>query len=551
MSLNSELTIKTRSQIAKELDQSIKHDKKNESSPKQLISKNNKGHNSSDADNCDESSFDLSHIANELKQIKTEHLKMTYMLENVQKSIRTNNGTQVKSSTEIGIQCDLLIQYKQTNTSASTNMDLIKEMQSSIQVLEEENKYLKSEIKQTYHCNVYKQSNKGSKIFHQPNMERKGITTQNRFDVLSEFSDGNCISDEDSLKKVCYEVSKQKRVMNVNQLKLSSSSGHCLKEKANSKVGKNIQKNSTVNSKLSEEEDKHLQVTKKNSKLYDSLKTVSESYEAPALSIFSDKLQNCLPFKKVTIFSDSHGRHLGVHMRDLAKGNCEIYSICKPNAKLPDIFPQPNSAHSQTSEKNGIILIAGTNDIDAGEERNIYKDLEHSLRNVSKSTKILLCTIPKRHDLPPKHKTNIEIIHVNRHLGKIESLYNNIRLFNMNVLSRNLFTRHGMHLTSNGKKKFANELMHHLNLFEDIKNQSCKSDSYGRDQGATTIPNHDERATTTAPNHDEEANTNTPSRCYMRHESYVKAVKATNLNNSIVNIENNFLDSTSQFKYNL
>ncbi|KAG8275393.1 hypothetical protein J6590_087194 [Homalodisca vitripennis] len=56
------------------------------------------------------------------------------------------------------------------------------------------------------------------------------------------------------------------------------------------------------------------------------------------------------------------------------------------------------------------VLIAGTNDLAVGGQRNIYRYLDGYIAAGSPSTEIILTTLPHRHDLEPTHPVHYQTV---------------------------------------------------------------------------------------------------------------------------------------------
>ncbi|KAG8279809.1 hypothetical protein J6590_096644 [Homalodisca vitripennis] len=68
-----------------------------------------------------------------------------------------------------------------------------------------------------------------------------------------------------------------------------------------------------------------------------------------------------------------------------------VNGVCVPGAARTSSEPRPCCE----------VLIAGTNDLTVGEQRNIYRHLEGYITARSSNTEIILITLPHRHDLDP------------------------------------------------------------------------------------------------------------------------------------------------------
>ncbi|KAG8271160.1 hypothetical protein J6590_069046 [Homalodisca vitripennis] len=129
-----------------------------------------------------------------------------------------------------------------------------------------------------------------------------------------------------------------------------------------------------------------------------------------------------------------------------------VTGIYKPGARLLQITSStPQMVRSGTRCS---VLIAGTNDLAAGEQRNIYDNLEKRITSVASHNRLIVATLPHRHDLPSTHDINQHTALVNAYIEELAARLH-IAVLDMNRLQRKHFTRHGMHLHTRGKWQLA------------------------------------------------------------------------------------------------
>ncbi|KAG8243632.1 hypothetical protein J6590_040934 [Homalodisca vitripennis] len=116
--------------------------------------------------------------------------------------------------------------------------------------------------------------------------------------------------------------------------------------------------------------------------------------------------QTCIPhYTSITVIGDSHARHIAGMVMRLTGPRTSVSGMCMPGARLLDII-RPD----QTSPDPGPrceVLIAGTNDLAVGEQRNIYRHLENYIVARPAGTELLLATLPHRHDLDLDHPVHV------------------------------------------------------------------------------------------------------------------------------------------------
>ncbi|KAG8294833.1 hypothetical protein J6590_093923 [Homalodisca vitripennis] len=157
-------------------------------------------------------------------------------------------------------------------------------------------------------------------------------------------------------------------------------------------------------------------------------------------------------FKSITVRGDSHARHIAGLVRKQLGPATAVSDVCVPGGRFLDIVKPARTA----SEPRPCceVLIAGTNDLAVGGQRNIYRHLEGYIAAGSSSTEIILTTLPHRHDLDPTHPVHYQTVLVNAYIEEL-AVRHNIRVLNFDDISRRYFTRHGQHLSWRGKRLLA------------------------------------------------------------------------------------------------
>jgi hypothetical protein len=113
-----------------------------------------------------------------------------------------------------------------------------------------------------------------------------------------------------------------------------------------------------------------------------------------------------------------------------------------------------------------IILSSGSNDVGKAKLCEVFSErVTH--------TKVILLTIPVRHDLKGTNSNiNKEIIKFNR-LSKLSKLFSHLSVLEMEV-NRYYYTKHGFHLNGSGQKMVSLKLAHlMLSFIKKSSNLSC------------------------------------------------------------------------------
>ncbi|KAG8310104.1 hypothetical protein J6590_070200 [Homalodisca vitripennis] len=104
---------------------------------------------------------------------------------------------------------------------------------------------------------------------------------------------------------------------------------------------------------------------------------------------------------------------------------------------------------------NCYVLIAGANDVGAGESSTIFEHLEQQIILRTSTAKVVVSTVPYRHDLSTDHPVNKQTTLVNHYIRDLCARCEGSVLLDFNTIGRRHFTHHGQHLTMGGKRLLA------------------------------------------------------------------------------------------------
>ncbi|KAG8289774.1 hypothetical protein J6590_097594 [Homalodisca vitripennis] len=158
--------------------------------------------------------------------------------------------------------------------------------------------------------------------------------------------------------------------------------------------------------------------------------------------------------KTIIINGDSHTRHITGLVRELTDSATSIGGVCMPGARLLDIIKLNQSSPGPGPGPRCEVLIAGTNDLAVGAQRNIYRHLEGFIAARQADAEFVIATLPHRHDLHPDLPVHDDTVLVNAYIEELAARYN-ARVLNLGGIGRKFFTRHGQHLTMRGKRLLA------------------------------------------------------------------------------------------------
>jgi hypothetical protein len=117
------------------------------------------------------------------------------------------------------------------------------------------------------------------------------------------------------------------------------------------------------------------------------------------------------------------------------------------------------------TERDVFVISGGSNDIDINYEKtsDVLSKMVKFIQLFNNS-KIIIMSIPYRHDLEENARINLAIKKLNKKLKDITQRFRHVIIINSDI-NRTYFTRHGMHLNNRGKAKLAKEIANLINKF--------------------------------------------------------------------------------------
>lgn len=88
--------------------------------------------------------------------------------------------------------------------------------------------------------------------------------------------------------------------------------------------------------------------------------------------------------------------------------------------------------------------------------------LEESLRRL-KNKSVIVVNIPYRHDLPSTSCVNVAVAETNCKYSKLCAQFPNVRSIDAHIMTRDMYTSHGLHLNKAGKTFIASEIYSAVN----------------------------------------------------------------------------------------
>jgi hypothetical protein len=159
---------------------------------------------------------------------------------------------------------------------------------------------------------------------------------------------------------------------------------------------------------------------------------------------------------KVLVVGDSHARGCATEVNHLLKDDCEVIGFVNPGSVMKYIKDKSKVKLQQLSKEDVVVLWGGSNDI---AKNNSTAGMRHLLDFVTNAThtNVIVMSAPHRYDLIRNSCVNTEIEKFNRKLRLRLGRLGRVEMIDV-VNDRNLYTRHGQHLNTEGKETVANKI---------------------------------------------------------------------------------------------
>ena len=171
---------------------------------------------------------------------------------------------------------------------------------------------------------------------------------------------------------------------------------------------------------------------------------------------------------KILIIGDSHARSSAANLKSSLNETFEVMGSVMPGSRLEHITNLARNDLSHMNRNDFVVVWGGTNGISKNESNSDLKYLRSfALRN--KHINIIAVAPPHRYDLPDFSCVNQETEVFKRKLRKHLKDMQHVHVVDVN-LTREEFTRHGLHLNYLGKEKMAKTLEHSIKALLTTRN---------------------------------------------------------------------------------
>ncbi|KAG8265080.1 hypothetical protein J6590_102978 [Homalodisca vitripennis] len=164
--------------------------------------------------------------------------------------------------------------------------------------------------------------------------------------------------------------------------------------------------------------------------------------------------KQCYTKPRLLTMSDSHGKNLSNIIQQ--KTNINVTAVVRSGAMLSGVFREVNELTLGYNQNDFVLVIGGTNNVEGTSVKDVLNDFD-TLLEMTKNTNLIVASLPLRHDKP---NLDDKISLINEQLiNRIKSAATNIRLLELHLLPRDLYTRQGMHFNRKEKRKIGEEVL--------------------------------------------------------------------------------------------
>jgi len=190
-------------------------------------------------------------------------------------------------------------------------------------------------------------------------------------------------------------------------------------------------------------------------------------------------VQSCAPNQKSTksvhkvdLIGDSHFKGLAVKVNQYLNTKFKVCSLIKPGASIHQLVSSHSVDFKCLSKSDAIVINGGTNDLDKCNV-NVNGILISMVKFIQEysNTNIVIVNIPHRYDLMNLDKMNMCIQAYNSKLKTLLKSFKHVSLVEMSNVRR-YYTRHGLHLNSQGKEWLAKKIVKQIELLIEIASKA-------------------------------------------------------------------------------
>lgn len=288
------------------------------------------------------------------------------------------------------------------------------------------------------HNNQYSTLNKNTLIQLLLNKGPESISYGQNYDISDKQTHKNCLKPNENKQLMNWTTVKNKKPLKIQIYKKSNMS--FLTQNKYTVLSENSNQNN---------ED---QINQYCPKKYQSNKQKSKKAKKDSIKVLKNPI-------KLSVYADSQGRGIGSKLNQMNHDKVSAVGMVMPNASFDQVT---DTALLSKSKDDVIVLIGGSNNTLKSDMSPIYSSLEAKLINLSQNQPVVITTIPHRFDVTKKHPVHDDICLANNYLKELVSRLQSVHLVDLDVLKRNHFTYHGLHINNRGKYMMAKLITNQL-----------------------------------------------------------------------------------------
>jgi lysophospholipase L1-like esterase len=174
---------------------------------------------------------------------------------------------------------------------------------------------------------------------------------------------------------------------------------------------------------------------------------------------------------KILILGDSHSRGIANELQQHVGEDSIVQALIKPGANIEAILRQKDLAIAKLAKQDVCIIWGGTQDISRNESNQGLQQLKEFI-DKHQNTNIIFIEAPHRYDLKADSSVNEETRIFKRKLKSLSEQDANLCVIEISI-TREVYTRHGLHMNRKGKEQTARKIATEIGkLIEGNKKKS-------------------------------------------------------------------------------
>ena len=208
--------------------------------------------------------------------------------------------------------------------------------------------------------------------------------------------------------------------------------------------------------------------SKVDAKLY--RQTIKSLYNNTTADIQSKK-----PNRKILLLSDSQGRQCSEKLKAILTRNDNVMSYVYPGAKMKTVVNNVSLLTKDFTLDDFVVIQSGTNDVDPECPYQLtLASAINSIMKLNNKTNVIIYSIPIRYDIDNSQDLRTANMFIKSYLDKLH-LKTIHFVDSWSLLSRDMMTRHGLHLNVRGKSVIVDDIKRQITFWDTIQRLSNRT----------------------------------------------------------------------------